>query len=419
MNADPGVANAYNMRRIMTSTEAPSHPFTSGRRGDKIRGDVWFGFSPASSGGIELDFHSRLEGMYGDSTRELLRGLLAEAGIEHGCLEVHDAGAYPFLLRARLESLLIKVTGDSALRLSPEPSLGEEMTAPRRDRPRRSRLYLPGNESKYMLNAAVHGPDGVILDLEDSVAPTAKHDARAVVRHALFHLDWKDCERMVRINQGELGAEDLAYLDGAPLHLILVPKVETAAEMHAIDAALGDRDVLLMPIIESAKGIMNVMEIAAASPRTVALTLGLEDLTADLGVVKTPGGHETSWACSQVIFAAKAHGLQAIDSVYGNIADEAGLRASVSESKAIGFEGKGCVHPRQLKVIHEEFAPTVAQVERACRIAKAFEKAEEQGLGVVSLGSKMIDPPVVKRALKTVADALEAGLLEPDWRDAP
>ncbi|MCP4771876.1 MAG: citrate lyase ACP [Planctomycetes bacterium] len=401
----------------MTATEAPLHPFMSGRRGDKLRGDVWYGFTPASSGGIELDFYSRLDGMYGDSTRELLRGLLAEAGIEHGLLSVNDAGAYPFLLRARLESLLIRVTGNQDLRLSPEPPLGAAMSAPRRERARRSRLYLPGNESKYMLNAAVHGPDAVILDLEDSVAPSAKEDARAVIRHALFHLDWQDCERMVRINQGAMGFSDLAYLADTPLHLILVPKVETAEEMHAIDQALGERDVLLMPIIESAKGVMNAMEIASASPRNVALTLGLEDLTADLGVVKTTGGHETSWACSQVIYAAKAHGLQAIDSVYGNVADEEGLRASVQEAKAIGFEGKGCVHPRQIKVIHEEFAPTTAQVERAGKIALAFEKAEKQGLGVVSLGSKMIDPPVVKRALKTVADAIDAGLLALNWRD--
>ena len=370
----------------MTSTEAPIHPFTSGRRGEKLRGDVWFGFTPASSGGITLDFNSRLEGMYGDVTRELLLGLLGEAGIENGHLEVDDSGAYPFLLRARLESLLVQVTGDQGLRLSPEAPLGEPMSSPVRERARRSRLYLPGNESKYMLNAAVHKPDAVILDLEDSVAASAKVDARAVVRHALFHLDWQDCERMVRINQGALGLEDIEYLADAPLHLILVPKVETAAELQAIDAALGDRDVLLMPIIESALGIMNAMEIAAASPHTVALTLGLEDLTADLGVVKTTAGHETSWACSQVIFAAKAHGLQAIDSVYGNIGDEAGLRASVQEAKAIGFEGKGCVHPRQIRVVHEEFAPSAAQIERACKITKAFEEAEKLGLGVVYLG---------------------------------
>ena len=416
MKSDSGLAKCLQSCNLMNATEAHLHPFTSGRRGAALRGDVWLGFTPAQSGGLVLDFHSRVEGMYGAITRQLLVGLMTAAGVEHGTLEVHDSGAYPFLLRARLESLLVRVTGQADLRLSPEASLGEPLTAPQRNRPRRSRLYLPGNESKYMLNAALHGADAVILDLEDSVAVSAKADARAVVRHALFHLDWKNCERMVRINQGALGLEDLAYLHDAPLHLVLVPKVESAAELRAVDVALGERAVLLMPIIESAKGVMHVMEIAAASPRIVALTLGLEDLTADLGVQKTSAGRETSWACSQVIFAAKALGLQAIDSVYGDIDDDAGLRASVQRAKAIGFEGKGCVHPRQIPIVHEEFAPSAAQVQRACAIAVAFEEAQKQGLGVVSLGSKMIDPPVVKRALKTVSAALEAGLLASDWR---
>jgi citrate lyase subunit beta/citryl-CoA lyase len=184
--------------------------------------------------------------------------------------------------------------------------------------------------------------------------------------------------------------------------LLLLPKVETAQEILEIETALQGRELLLMPILETARGILNADAIAGASLRNVALTLGLEDLTADLGVVKTTEGQETAWASSQVIFAAKANGLQAIDSVYGNVADEHGLRASVRTAKAMGFEGKGCVHPRQVMVVHEEFAPSQEELDRAQKIVAAFEEAEAQGLGVVSLGSKMIDPPVVKRALNLV-----------------
>ncbi len=399
----------------MTPSTLTSPPFSAGRGGDKIRGDLWLGFEPANAGGLHLEFRSRLEALYGAATRELLQSLLKEARVEHGTLWVEDSGAYPFLIRARMESLLIQVTGDLSLRLPPQPSLGSPMPALQPQRLRRSRLYLPGNEAKYMLSAALHQPDAVILDLEDSVAPAAKQDARALVRHALFHLDWGSAERMVRINQGQMGLEDLAYLADAPMHLVLVPKVEEAQELHAIEEVLGERPMLLMPILETAKGVMHAEAIAAASARNVALTLGLEDLTADLGVLKTPAGKETLWARSRVVFAAKACGLQAIDSVYGNIADEEGLRASVREAKALGFEGKGCVHPRQIRVVHEEFAPEPKAVTRACQIVRAFEEAQDQGLGVVSLGSKMIDPPVVKRAQKTVAEALEAGLLAEDW----
>jgi citrate lyase subunit beta / citryl-CoA lyase len=399
-----------------TDRALSSPVFHAGRRGDQVRGDVWMGFVPANSGGLQLDFHSKLESMYGERTRELLLGLCAEAGVEHGTLMVEDQGAYPFVLRARLESLLQQVLDDPDLRLPPEPALGDAMPPADRNRARRSRLYLPGNEAKYMVNAAIHSPDGVILDLEDSVAPAAKYDARAMVRHALHCLDFGDCERMVRINQGEMGLEDLAYLADAPFHLVLIPKVETAAEIQAVVEAAGDRDLLFMPIIESAKGVMNAMSIAEASEQIAALTLGLEDLTADLGVVKTASGEETQFACSRVIHAAKAANLQAIDSVYGDIGDVAGLRASVRAAKAMGFEGKGCVHPRQIRIVHQEFAPTDEQIERACRIARAFAEAEAKGLGVVSLGSKMIDPPVVKRALAVVQSAVQSGQLDENWR---
>ncbi|RMH01550.1 MAG: citrate lyase ACP [Planctomycetota bacterium] len=380
----------------------------AGRRGAEVRGDLWLGWEPGGAE-VRVELHSRLASLYGDATRRLLESLLAAADAPSGVLRVEDQGAYPFLIRARFESLVRKASGDPSFRVEPEPPLGPPPGPPRRDRPRRSRLYLPGNEAKYMLNAALHRPDGVILDLEDSVAPAAKEDARALVRHALHTLDWGGCERMVRINQGEAGLADLAALADAPFHLLLIPKVESAEEVRALDQAVGERELLFMPILETARGVMNAMEIAAASPRNVALTLGLEDLTADLGVAKTAEGEETRWACSRVILAAKAHGLQAIDSVYGDVADEAGLRASLRRAKAMGFEGKGCVHPRQIRVVHEELAPSAAEIERARRIVAAWEEARARGEGVVALGAKMIDPPVVKRALALVRRLEEAG----------
>ncbi len=392
-----------------------SYPFQAGRAGPEVRGDVWFGYDPDGAGGLELDFESRVEAMFGASTRAFLLDLAREAGLERGRLAVRDRGAVPWVLRARFEALARRALDRSDLLLAPE--VWGPFPVPRRERPRRSRLYLPGNEPKYMHNAALHHPDGVILDLEDSVAPAAKAEARSLVRHALHSVDWKDCERMVRINQGALGEADLRSLAGSPVDLVLLPKVEGPEEVAAAEAllqeAFPEREVLLMPILETARGVLHAEEIAAASPRCVALTLGLEDLTADLGVVKTREGRETLWARSRVVFAARAFGLQAIDSVYGDVEDEEGLRASCRESRALGFEGKGCVHPRQIRVVHEEFAPSPQEVERALRIQEAFEAARARGEAVVSLGSRMIDPPVVKRALQTVQAAREAGLLPP------
>ena len=164
-----------------------------------------------------------------------------------------------------------------------------------------------------------------------------------------------------------------------------------------------------MPILETGLGIENCFEIARASERVAALTIGLEDYTADLGVVKTRDGDESLWARSRLVNAAAAAGIQAIDSVYGNVGDEEGLRAWGSRSRALGFQGMGCVHPRQIPVVHDAYSPSEEEVDKALRIMKAFEDAEKQGLAVVSLGSRMIDPPVVERARRLVEQARKAG----------
>jgi len=166
-----------------------------------------------------------------------------------------------------------------------------------------------------------------------------------------------------------------------------------------------------MPILESALGIENAFSIAKASAQIVALTIGLEDYTTDLGVVKTLAGDESLFARQRVINAARAASVQAIDSVFGDVGDLEGLRTWALNSRALGFEGMGCVHPTQIPVIHEAFAPSAAEIERARKIVAAYDEAQEKGLGVVSLGSKMIDAPVVQRALKLMARAKAMGLV--------
>ena len=270
------------------------------------------------------------------------------------------------------------------------------------------------------MNAALHGPDAVILDLEDSVHHGEKDSSRLLVRNALRAVDFGQCERMVRINQLPLGLEDLDEIIPAAPDLILVPKVETAEQIVAVDRRIrelearhGVAPVWIMPILESALGIENAFAIASGSDRICALTIGLEDYTADLGVVKTPAGTESLFARSKVVNAAKAAGIQAIDSVYGDIADLDGLARWGEASRAMGFEGMGCIHPSQIPIIHRAYAPSEKEIEKALKIVAAFEDAQQRGLGVVSLGSKMIDPPVVNRALKLVSRAKQMGLVSP------
>jgi len=391
----------------------------AGRAGDDVRSDLHAAVEVRGQGGIEIVLRSRVEPYYGESIRAQAAGILEGLGVVHGRAGIDDKGALPWTIQARIEAAARRAGAGAGRDVRPARTAA--LPPPTgKDRLRRSRLYLPGAEPKFMINAGLHEPDGIILDLEDSVHPDEKDASRLLVRNALRCVDFGASERMVRINQLPLGLEDLEAIIPELPDLVLVPKVETAEQIRAVDRAIGsilagtgsDRPLWLMPIIESALGVENAFEIARASERVVALTIGLEDLTADLGVVKTREGAETLYARSRLIVAARACGRQAIDSVYGDVGDLEGLRAWAQRSRAMGFEGMGCVHPRQIRVIHEAFAPSHEEIEKALRIEGAFRDALEKGLGVVSLGSKMIDPPVVERARRLVERARRMGLVE-------
>jgi citrate lyase subunit beta/citryl-CoA lyase len=276
-----------------------------------------------------------------------------------------------------------------------------------------------------MINAGIHQPDGIILDLEDAVAPDKKDEARFLVRNALCAVNFYGAERMVRINQGERGLEDLEYVIPCNVNLILLPKCEKAEQVKDVNKKIDkirkrsgvSQHVWIMPIIESALGVINAYEIASAADNVVALAIGLEDYTADLGTMRTNEGTESFLARSMVVNAARAAGIQPIDSVFSDVADMEGLKANVLRSKAMGFDGMGCIHPRQIRVIHDNFAPSKEETDKAKKIVFAYHKAVEQGLGVVSLGTKMIDPPVVKRALNTINLAIKTGKLNENWRE--
>ncbi len=393
----------------------------AGRHGADVRSDCHVTCELRETGGIDLEVQSKVDWMFGRHLREQARSVLATLGVAHARLEIRDAGALPWTLSARMEAAVRAADPTVQGEALPVSAAGwEEGTT--RGRLRRSRLYLPGNEPKFMINAGLYGADGLILDLEDSVAPEHKFAARYLVRNALRCLEFHGGERMVRINQGQLGLEDLDCLLGHNLHVVLVPKAETAEQIAAVDDRIASRlgknhGVLLMPIIESAKGAWFAYDIAMAAKSVVALAIGLEDYTADLGTQRTAEGTESLWMRGAVVNAARAAGVAPIDTVFSDVGDTEGLRKSVKEAKALGFDGKGCIHPRQIQVIHDAFAPTEQELERALKIVKAFEEAQAKGLAAVSLGTKMIDPPVVKRALQTIDLAVACKVLGPGWKD--
>jgi citrate lyase subunit beta/citryl-CoA lyase len=395
----------------------PGATATAGRSGDGVRSDLSVSVTLRDAGGVEVAIESKVRAFYGDSIQQMVESALGAFGVEHAAVSVDDKGALPYVISARLETALRR-SGLSG-KLLPDRTVPAPEGPTAKDRLRRSRLYLPGNEPKFAVNAGIHHPDGVILDLEDSVHPGEKDAARLLVRNALRCVDFMGAERMVRVNQLPLGFDDLEEIVPESPDLILIPKVERADEIADVSARIreiqqrggGARSIWLMPILESALGIENAHAIADADESVVALTIGLEDYTADLGVRKTKDGGESIYARQRLVNAARAAGVQAIDSVYGDVGDVDGLRGWAMRARAMGFEGMGCVHPRQIRPIHEAFAPSAAEIERALKIVAAFDEATAKGLGVVSLGTRMIDPPVVLRAQRIVDLAKRSGLV--------
>lgn len=397
------------------NTSISSHTADAGHYGKDVRSDLHVSIEPRDGGGLEITLESRVGLYYGSSILSQTREVLESLGVKHARITIHDEGALPFVISARIEAAVKRAGIGAGQNWLPEKVALPPPTP--RDRLRRSRLYLPGSEPKYFINAALHGPDAIILDLEDSVHHAEKDAARILVRNTLRAVDFGSCERMVRINQLPLGLQDLAEVIVEAPDLILIPKVEQPEQVREVDRVIDelksrkriDRPIWLMPIVESALGIENAFAIATVTPNVAALTIGLEDYTADLGVAKTLEGHESHFARTRLVNAAKAAGVQAIDSVFGDVGDLSGLLRWAQNSRVLGFEGMGCVHPSQIPIIHQAFAPAQAEIEKALKIVAAFEEAQARGLGVVSLGSKMIDPPVVERARKLVATAKAMG----------
>jgi len=286
---------------------------------------------------------------------------------------------------------------------------------------RRTMLYLPGNNPNMLLRGHLFAPDGLVLDLEDAVAVREKDSARILIRDVLKRGEFGSCEVTVRINglDTEYWRKDLeALVPLGRLDGVRAPKVDDAATVKLLDEALSEIEskagmevgkTKIFCLLETAKGIFNTYDIATASPRVTAVIPGGEDLTADLRTNRSPEGTELEGIRRTVIVAARAAGVDALDTVFPRITDDEGLRREVAFIKQLGFDGKSVIHPNQVPIIHEVFNPTEKEIERAQKIVAAAKEAAERGLGAVQVDGRMVDAPVVKRALFTLT---RAGLLE-------
>jgi len=270
-------------------------------------------------------------------------------------------------------------------------------------------LYIPGNNPAMLQQGGVYGADSLLLDLEDAVAINQKDAARILVRNILKEIDFYEAEICVRVNHIDtpFGMEDLEEIVPLQPDAIRFPKTETPEELERlieIIEKIEDKHNLphdqmtLHVMIETALGVQNVFDIAKLSKRVDAITIGGQDLTADMNISGTKDGSGIDLARKMIVMAAKANKIDAIDTVFVDVNDDEGLRKETEYSKSIGFTGKAVINPRQIDIIHEVYQPTEEEIRKAYKIIRAFKKNKEAGIGVFSVDGKMVDAPVMARA---------------------
>jgi citrate lyase subunit beta/citryl-CoA lyase len=294
---------------------------------------------------------------------------------------------------------------------------------------RRSRLYVPGNNPKMIPPAGLYGADVISLDLEDSVHPEYKIDARMLVSEALKVVDFgPTVEVTVRINPINTvwGKWDVKQIVCEKLDGIYIPKVETPEDVIQVDELVTEMEekkglevgrIKLFATMETAKGILNCKDVALCSKRLEGITIGGEDLTADLGGKRSSDGLAIYTSRQMILLAAKAAGIQAIDTVYSDFSDSEGLKKETEMIKTMGYDGKACIHPTQIEIMHEVFNPTEDEIKYAVRVKKAIKEAKEKGSGVIALGKKMVDKPIVLKAERIIALAKAAELNIPTFEE--
>ncbi len=276
-------------------------------------------------------------------------------------------------------------------------------------RKRRTMLYIPGNNPAMIQHGGVYGADSLLLDLEDAVALTEKDSARILLSKMLQTTNFYDAEICVRVNHinTPFGMADLEAIVPLQPHAIRFPKTETVEELKYLLEVIENIEnrnnlphnkMTIHAMIETALGVQNVFPIASYSKRVDALTIGGQDLTADMNIVNTKDGSGIDFARKAVVMAAKANNLDVIDTVFADINDDEGLRIETEYAKKIGFTGKAVINPRQIDIIHEVYAPTSDEIRKAYKIINAFNINSKEGRGVFALDGKMVDAPVVARA---------------------
>lgn len=287
---------------------------------------------------------------------------------------------------------------------------------------RRTMLFMPGNNPGMLQTATIFGADAVIFDLEDAVALGEKDAARALISEALKTINYDDIEVVVRINplSTSFAEKDIDVIARLKPDAILLPKA-CPEDITVLDKKLTKIEseegmengtIKIHPLVETTYGVEKVYETIKASPRVISVLLGGEDLAVDLGVKRTKTSDELLYARTKIVNACKACKVDAIDTPFTDTNDQDGLLADTLKAKTLGFTGKLSINPRQIDIIHKAYAPSESEINYAQRVISAKEEAEKEGLGVFSLDGKMVDLPIITRAIQTLDTAKLMGLID-------
>jgi citrate lyase subunit beta/citryl-CoA lyase len=293
----------------------------------------------------------------------------------------------------------------------------------------RTLLFVPAIRPRMLDRASASGADAVVIDLEDAVPPGEKQPARDAAARAIAAWSEAAPPIFVRVNaiDSELTRDDLLSVVRPDLAGVVLPKAADAQDIRDLDVLLREAemanavrpgDTAVIPLIESARGVLRCEEIALASDRITALSIGGEDYSNDIGVVRDAGGAGLQHIRAVVVQVAAAHGLHAIDTPYADFGDERGLLKDARTAREIGMKGKFVIHPSQIAAVNRVFTPSAAEVTHARRIVDAFERAMAARQGAVSLDGRMVDAPVAERARAVIALADAVGARRPARRQA-
>lgn len=288
------------------------------------------------------------------------------------------------------------------------------------DRLRRTMMFVPGANPAMLRDAILYGADSIMFDLEDAVSMKEKDSARLLVYSALKTFDYRSVETVVRINElNSGGKQDIEAMILGGINVIRLPKTETAEDIKAVDATITEVETRyqlpigttkMMAAIESAEGVLNAREIATASDRMIGIALGAEDYVTSQKTRRYPDGQELFFARNYILHAARAAGIAAIDTVYSDVDNEAGLKREAALIKQLGFDGKSVINPRQIPIINAIYAPTESEIQNAKEVLAAIQEAEAKGSGVIAINGKMVDKPIVERAYRVLAMAKAADM---------